>query len=539
MTDKSLKLLIGFESLPKENPLEAYWDSHGKVWTIGYGNTYWPDGTPVKKGDKLKSTDEAVEMLKLIVPKYENLVKSALGNSVYNSLTDNQKDALTSLTYNIGSGNFKKSTVCRLVKTNKNDHAIKDAFMMWNKSGGEVLKGLVTRRAKESAFYFNEPVEIPDVVVKTSTTPTKEVVKQKTQIYDYTYGNGNMFYELSHSSDWVVTKFKKIPRKANNWQTMLTGTTVPKVGDLLFAYHDAKTKGTHDHVAIYLGIHGGHIYVAEGISVSGVEIYENNKKVHIARIEDSRLAYETDIITHFAHCLKAEIKQVANDTPSEEGSVGVDSKNRKNGYDIKIDYNIQPAIGEDKMKHFTLVDTRRGAKSSLTYSDTAHSKGIQNTITNEARQNLVNLVNYLLDPLYEAVLSQGIGKIFVSSGYRNEELNKKIGGAEKSQHKSGQAVDIQVKDYSGGSPGNALLKIAQMVLRMEESGQISYDQMILEKFNSPADRIAFHPVWIHISFISKEANRKYSNGTKLMIWDSNTGKYIHVTKEEVLSKPID
>jgi hypothetical protein len=45
------------------------------------------------------------------------------------------------------------------------------------------------------------------------------------------------------------------------------------------------------------------------------------------------------------------------------------------------------------------------------------------------------------------------------------------------------------------------------------------------------------PVWIHLSYKSKDSNRTYSNGTKLMYWKEGVG-YIHIKPEDVLSKPI-
>ena len=51
MTEKGLKLIMDFEGLPKNKPLDAYWDKYGKVWTIGYGATHYLDGSPVKEGD--------------------------------------------------------------------------------------------------------------------------------------------------------------------------------------------------------------------------------------------------------------------------------------------------------------------------------------------------------------------------------------------------------------------------------------------------------------------------------------------------------
>ncbi|EXA91352.1 phage lysozyme family protein [Acinetobacter baumannii 1267820] len=59
-------------------------------------------------------------------------------------LAQNQFDALVSLTYNIGSGVFKKSTL--LKRLNKGEYqGAADQFLVWNKAGGKVMKGLVRR----------------------------------------------------------------------------------------------------------------------------------------------------------------------------------------------------------------------------------------------------------------------------------------------------------------------------------------------------------------------------------------------------------
>jgi hypothetical protein len=60
--------------------------------------------------------------------------------------------------------------------------------------------------------------------------------------------------------------------------------------------------------------------------------------------------------------------------------------------------------------------------------------------------------------------------------------------------------------------------------------------MILEKFNTDADKAALRPVWIHISYKDNNRNRKYSDTTKLMMWNSSTGKYKSLTKSDVISK---
>lgn len=154
MTEKGLKLIMDFESLPKNRPLEAYWDSYGKVWTIGYGATHYLDGSPVKKGDKLKSKDEAVELLKMMVKKYEDDVYELVSVP----LNYYQADALTSFAYNCGVGNLKKSTLLKKVKKNPSDPTIRNEFAKWNRSGGKVLAGLTRRRKAEADLYFTEYV---------------------------------------------------------------------------------------------------------------------------------------------------------------------------------------------------------------------------------------------------------------------------------------------------------------------------------------------------------------------------------------------
>lgn len=175
MTDKGLKLIMEFEGLPKNKPLEAYWDPYGKVWTIGYGATHHLDGSPVKKGDKLNSKEEAVELLKMMVKDYENSVYKL----VKVPINYYQCDALTSFCYNCGVGNLKKSTLLKKVNANPLDETIRDEFAKWNKSGGQVLKGLVRRRKAEADLYFTEWVEPEAIVENDDPTPDPEPEKPR------------------------------------------------------------------------------------------------------------------------------------------------------------------------------------------------------------------------------------------------------------------------------------------------------------------------------------------------------------------------
>jgi len=128
--------------------LKAYQCS-AKKWTIGYGNTFFEDGTLVKIGDAI-TQEKAEQLFELIA----NEFASKVAKLVTSNVTDNQFGALTSFAYNCGVVNLQKSTLLKKVNANHNDPTIKDEFLKWNKAGGKVLAGLTRRREAESNLYF-------------------------------------------------------------------------------------------------------------------------------------------------------------------------------------------------------------------------------------------------------------------------------------------------------------------------------------------------------------------------------------------------
>ena len=130
--------------------LQAYQCS-AKVWTIGWGNTYYQDKKPVKQGDKV-TQDQADELFEMIMNEFAIEVRNALTKEV----NENQFSALVCFAYNVGIGNLKKSTLLRKVNVNPNDETIALEFAKWNKAGGKVLNGLVRRRKAEADLYFTK-----------------------------------------------------------------------------------------------------------------------------------------------------------------------------------------------------------------------------------------------------------------------------------------------------------------------------------------------------------------------------------------------
>lgn len=134
-------------------------------------------------------------------------------------------------------------------------------------------------------------------------------------------------------------------------------------------------------------------------------------------------------------------------------------------------------------KNFTLEE--------MTYSDTASRYGYHNYPTTTAIKNLGYLTQNFLQPLRDK-----LGKaILILSGYRSELVNQKVGGASNSQHKYGQAVDIQIV---GMSP-------LQLFLYIKESG-LDYDQLILERTKKAE--------WVHVSYTKHNRHQalRYING---------------------------
>lgn len=120
------------------------------------------------------------------------------------------------------------------------------------------------------------------------------------------------------------------------------------------------------------------------------------------------------------------------------------------------------------MKYFTIDE--------LCKSSTAAQRGIDNTPTAEARKNLTELVERVLDPLRE----KWGAPITVTSGYRCPKLNAAVGGAKTSQHLLGQAADL-----STGSKA----KNKDLFNLLRASG-LPFDQLIDEKGYQ----------WVHVSY---------------------------------------
>ena len=102
-------------------------------------------------------------------------------------------------------------------------------------------------------------------------------------------------------------------------------------------------------------------------------------------------------------------------------------------------------------------------------SATAKKYGIDNSPSDEIKNNLTLFIEKVLDPIREDWGSP----IIVSSGYRCPELNAKVGGAKTSGHLYGYCADLQVK--------GDLRKFSNFVIEWMKDHHMKWDQIIWEK----------------------------------------------------------
>ena len=149
----ALKLIRDFEGCH----LEAYPDplSGGDPWTIGYGTTRYSDGRRVSRGDKINAI-EADMLLRQEVDRIAAKLRSTIPFWV--EMTDQQKCALISFAYNLGSGFYGtkgfETITARL--RDKNWAGVPDALLLYRNPGSRVEAGLKRRRIAEGDLWGRE-----------------------------------------------------------------------------------------------------------------------------------------------------------------------------------------------------------------------------------------------------------------------------------------------------------------------------------------------------------------------------------------------
>lgn len=141
LSANGLKLIEEFEGCK----LTAYYDDHvPPILTIGFGHT----GNVTE--EETITHEQADEYLR------EDTAWAAecvTGWTQAIQLNQNQFDALTSLLFNIGSGNFRNSTLLKKL-LNGDIQGAADQFLVWDNTNHETNQGLLNRREAERKLFL-------------------------------------------------------------------------------------------------------------------------------------------------------------------------------------------------------------------------------------------------------------------------------------------------------------------------------------------------------------------------------------------------
>ena len=145
ISENGLNLIKKFEGLS----LKPYLCSAG-IPTIGWGNTFYENMKKVTLQDEPITEERADSLFNFLVT--TNFV-NVINRLVIVDINQNQFDALVSFVYNLGSGNFEKSTL--LKKVNQSDFiGASLEFEKWNRASGKVLNGLTKRKLYEKELFL-------------------------------------------------------------------------------------------------------------------------------------------------------------------------------------------------------------------------------------------------------------------------------------------------------------------------------------------------------------------------------------------------
>lgn len=130
----------GFSSSPYKCP--------AGVWTIGFGSTRDVTGKPVCPTTPAVTEDQA----RLLARRDLAGASKEVAGDVKVDLTEPQKAALEDFIYNLGSGNFRSSTLLRKLNAGDYEGAAAE-FDKWDHANGVVLAGLLRRRQAETDLF--------------------------------------------------------------------------------------------------------------------------------------------------------------------------------------------------------------------------------------------------------------------------------------------------------------------------------------------------------------------------------------------------
>ena len=130
----------GFRSLPYLCP--------AGIPSIGYGFTYYADGTIVTLADPPMTRAQAQSLLERLV---RTRYMPATMRLCPNIDTPERLGAITDFAFNLGSGSLRSSSLRKRILAG-DWAAVPGELRKWTRGGGRILRGLVLRREDEIAY---------------------------------------------------------------------------------------------------------------------------------------------------------------------------------------------------------------------------------------------------------------------------------------------------------------------------------------------------------------------------------------------------
>jgi GH24 family phage-related lysozyme (muramidase) len=198
----ALKLIKDFEGCH----LEAYPDplSGGDPWTIGYGTTRYQDGRRVSRGDKINAI-EADLLLRREVDRIAEKLRATVPYWV--QMADNQKCALISFAYNLGSGFYGTTgfeTISRELRE-KDWPAVPDALLLYRNPGSNVEAGLKRRRIAEGDIWgYAKQAASPVSTLFTPESPFTFKITPHITYGEFALGQEARRFDHQHQCDTAV-----------------------------------------------------------------------------------------------------------------------------------------------------------------------------------------------------------------------------------------------------------------------------------------------------------------------------------------------
>ena len=445
--------------------------------TIGYGTLVHQGNCDGRASEEPYLNGISRERATELLMERINVFQRAVNDLVKVELEPHQYDALVSFTYNVGPGNFQRSTLLR--KLNEGDYAaVPDELAKWVKAGGQTLPGLVRRRNAEANLFTLG-------VYSTGQNAYARPLQQSRGIRNNNPGNLRLSNEKwegkisnEQNTDGAFEQFTTFAFGVRALILLLRNyirggrDTIRKI---INSYAPASDNNdTERYISFVVNR-----LVEGGVNVSADTVLAINRLAlrllaqGIARMENGVECISDAQFDEGYQLLPEEVRQSIAQSLTRNGnfykSFGeVDSETE--GAELE---DIGPGALELTLSipaHCPIREAETAETEHFRLSEFTSRDGVE--VPRQARGNIQMLMEQL-----EVLRSEVGAPIRVVSGYRSLAHNNRVRSARSSQHLCGTAADIQIRGFT---PEQVRDKIEQLISagRMLQGGLGIYNTFV-------------------------------------------------------------